>query len=92
MSGPWGGRRVMKLRQQLAQLLPVPCARCGKPVLPGMKWDLGHVVEIDRDPEGMWDPSLIRIEHAHCNRAAGARYSNRKRAGRRRIPPTSREW
>lgn len=82
----------MKLRQDLAQLLPVPCARCGQPVLPGMPWDIGHAVEIDSNPEGMWDPSLIRIEHRSCNRSSGAAYGNRKRAGRRRIPPTSRPW
>lgn len=87
----WGGRRVVQLRRQLEQLLPVPCARCGQPVLPGQRWDIGHAIGRDIAPELTWDPSQYRIEHASCNRAAGARYVNAKRR-QRRIPPTSREW
>lgn len=58
-----------------------------------MAWDVGHVVEVDRHPDGMWDLELLRIEHSYCNRSAGAAYANRKRRRRpRRIPPTSRRW
>jgi hypothetical protein len=41
----------------------VPCARCGEPVLPGQKWDLGHA---DDNP---WE--YVGPEHSGCNRAAG---------------------
>lgn len=88
----WGGRRVTRLRKQLEQLLPVTCARCGQLVLPGQRWDVGHVIGRDIAPELTWDPSQWRIEHAYCNRSQGAKYGNRKRGRRRRIPPTSRDW
>lgn len=92
----WGGRRVTELRKALAEQLPMPCARCGKPVMPGQRWDIGHIVGRDVDPELAWDPDNWRVEHAACNRAAGAAYVNRKRARQRprrqRISPTSRDW
>jgi len=53
------------------------------------------VIEVDRDPDVAYDPDGYAVEHAYCNRAAGARYGNRKRAGRRRADPrrwTSRDW
>lgn len=92
----WGGRKVTALRKQLEQTLPVPCARCGRPVLPGMAWDIGHTINVDIAPELMWVHELHRIEHSRCNRAAGARYGNRKRGRRsRRLPPpltTTTNW
>ena len=57
-----------------AQLLPLaigtPCPRCGQPMLEGQELDLGH-------PEGAArsvapDSRADRIEHARCNRSAGA--------------------
>jgi len=46
-----------------------PCPRCGQPMLPGQKLDLGHT--IDRARGGGNSPR--RWEHAHCNRKAGAK-------------------
>lgn len=55
-----------------AQLLPLAygtlCPRCGLPMLPGQDLDLGHTVARSVDPTSRAD----RIEHAHCNRSAGA--------------------
>lgn len=48
-----------------------PCARCGNPLLYGQAVDLGH-----NDERGGWNG----FEHASCNRAAGARKGNRRRA------------
>lgn len=44
------------------------CGRCGKPVLPGQKFDVGHI-----DPHGPLTRANVRLEHAYCNRAAGGR-------------------
>lgn len=53
-------------------LLPLaygkPCPRCGEPLLPGQDLDLGHAVARSVDPASRGN----RIEHAHCNRSAGA--------------------
>ena len=48
----------------------VVCPRCGCPILPGQRWDLGH-----NDARDAWTGP----EHAHCNRAAGASNSQRMR-------------
>lgn len=54
------------------RLLPLaygkPCPRCGRLMLRGQALDLGHSVARSRDPAARGD----RIEHALCNRSAGA--------------------
>jgi hypothetical protein len=60
-------------RKRRAELLPKaygkPCARCGMPILPGQALDAGHSTALAHDPHSKAD----RIEHALCNRRAGAR-------------------
>lgn len=69
--------RHQALRRALDPYVPgSPCWRCGRPILPGQPWDLGH----DDD-----NPAIYRgPEHAVCNRAAGARKGNARRRERRR--------
>ena len=56
-----------------AALLPAaigtPCPRCGQPMLSHQALDLGHSTPLAQDPSSRGD----RIEHAGCNRSAGAR-------------------
>jgi hypothetical protein len=83
-----------KLRKQVAALIAAGgavCWRCGRGILPGMKWDLGH------DDN---DRSIYRgPEHARCNRSSAASRGNRMRgkqvkvkAVRRVLANTTREW
>jgi hypothetical protein len=52
-----------------------PCPRCGLPMLPGQDLDLGHTD--DR-------AAYSGMEHARCNRQAGARLGNARRRERSR--------
>lgn len=94
MASKWGGPRVTRLRQRMAQELPTVCWRCGYVVTEDMAWTIGHIIEVDVAPELMWESTNHRIEHARCNFSAGARYGNRKRGRSRGVPtsPTSRDW
>lgn len=92
MSKGWGGRRAQQVRAELAATLPAACWRCGGIVTADMAWDVGHLIEVDLDPSNAYDPDAYAVEHAYCNRRAGAQYGNRKRAGWRRRPTTSRRW
>jgi hypothetical protein len=61
----------------------VSCARCGRAIHPMQPWDLGH----STDRTAHTGP-----EHTYCNRSAGARLGNHRRAQRRRARYTSRRW
>jgi hypothetical protein len=56
-----------------AELLPLAigtdCPRCGEVMTEDQALDLGHEVAVHDDPSSRAD----RIEHATCNRGAGAR-------------------
>jgi hypothetical protein len=71
----YGGEH-QALRRALSPYVPGSrCWRCGRPILPGQPWDLGHD---DDDPGSYRGP-----EHARCSRQAGARKGNRRRRERR---------
>ncbi len=70
------GTRHQHLRKRLALEVErgaVACARCGRLIVPGTPWDLGHD---DHDRSVYTGP-----EHRSCNRAAGA-HRRVRRAGR----------
>lgn len=94
MAGPTDATRSERRRarpQLLAELEAqgsLPCPRCGQPMYPWQDLDVGHPLDVaDVGPI----PQPLRLEHRHCNRAAG---------DRRRPPPAqpappdigSREW
>lgn len=76
MSGKWEGRKVHKARAYWLPRLPVPCARCRRPVIhdPAKRfggWHVGHVH--DRWAGGSDDISNTWPEHDRCNLSAGGR-------------------
>jgi hypothetical protein len=74
-------------RRRREQLLPraygTPCPRCGRKMLRGEDLDLGHSEDVALNPAAKGD----RIEHAKCNREAGAILGNALRTLR-----PSRRW
>lgn len=77
----WAHQRV---REQWAPKVAagvVVCARCGKPISPGQRWDLGHT----EDRRAWHGP-----EHASCNRSAGGKNGNRVRRQVKKM--TKRDW
>jgi len=66
------GKAHKRLREQWAPLVAaggVNCWRCGRQILPGTKWHLGH-----HD----WNRSIYQgPEHAQCNLSGAAKKANR---------------
>jgi len=63
----------------------LPCPRCGKLILPGEPWDLGH----QGTPRALGaDDSDLAPEHRSCSRSAGGKLGHQLRAeGRVPAPP-----
>jgi hypothetical protein len=57
----WKHEKQRKVWEPLVATGRCVCARCARPILPGMKWDLGHD---DYDRSRYTGP-----EHRKCNRA-----------------------
>jgi hypothetical protein len=72
--GAYGGGHQAVRRALLSEAYGRPCPRCGLPILPGQPVDLGHT----DDRAG-----YLGLEHARCNRSAGARLGNQRRRERR---------
>jgi hypothetical protein len=63
------GWKHQKLRAGWARVVRsgrAVCVRCGRPILPGSKWDLGHV-------DGGGHDEYAGPEHRRCNRATAGR-------------------
>jgi hypothetical protein len=68
----YGGRHKA-LRRRWALIVEAGyaiCARCGRPIIPGTAWDLGHV---DADRSQYAGP-----EHRRCNRATASHKAQRR--------------
>lgn len=68
----WTGAMSRRWRAHFEPLLPLPCSKCGKPVLPGQPWDVDHLVPrefggLELGADNLWPA------HRSCNRSAGGR-------------------
>lgn len=66
----------------------VACVNCGRPVQPGQRWDVGHI--IDAGHGGTVSDSNLGAAHRHCNRSDGGRQgaikTNAQSRRARRLP------
>ena len=81
----WAGRTVTSARDYWRPRLPLPCWRCGRPVLPDPEsgWHVGHIV--DRALGGAHGLANQWPEHKRCNLSAGGRAGAAKTNARRPV-------
>lgn len=77
----WSGRTVHKARANWAAILAscgqLPCYRCQRPIVPGMRWDVEHCQPLSQG--GAIDISNQALSHRRCNRAHGQQLGMRGR-------------
>jgi hypothetical protein len=82
MSREWSGSKATAARRLLTPHVEsgrAVCPRCGRPILPGQDWDVGHVDDLAL---GGHPGGRVRAEHALCNRRAGGRLGAQLRRAR----------
>lgn len=60
-----------KLRALILPMLPMPCRRCGRPIQPGDKWHVGHIVPAELGGQPVL--SNVAPEHAGCSHSSGGK-------------------
>ena len=82
----WSGRTVTVARATLRRRLPLPCARCGLPVVahPESGWQVDHV--LPRWAGGTNEPSNLWPSHATCNMSEGGKRGSAVTNARRVAP------
>ena len=83
-----------KLRALIEPQLPLPCGRCGKPVMPGSRWHVGHIIAAEEGGQPVY--SNVRPEHASCSHRSGgkraAQIVNARRSARSKASKGIRAW
>jgi hypothetical protein len=79
----WHGSKVRDARSYWRPLLPLPCCRCGKPVMasPESGWHVDHF-PIPREMGG----KETRPAHAHCDSSAGGKRGAQITNARKQAP------
>jgi hypothetical protein len=68
----WTGGNVRKARAYVRARLPLPCQDgCGKPVLPGQDFVVGHIEARWKRPDLILTPSNWSASHAACSDRSG---------------------
>lgn len=84
MGKGWAGREVTEARAYWRPIVEdggVVCWRCRRPILPGTRWTVGHV--IDRAQGGPKTRGNELPEHPRCNFSAGGKAGAAKTNARR---------
>jgi hypothetical protein len=63
------------------------CGRCGRQVIPGQKFDVGHIV-----PDGRVSRQNVRLEHEKCNRSAGGKAGRALQQSKKKKDTGMFEW
>jgi hypothetical protein len=71
-------------------MLPAPCIACGKPVMPGSKWHVGHRVDAARG--GRPTAANVGPVHEGCNLKSGGKLGAKITNAKRRTAQDIREW
>jgi hypothetical protein len=74
-------KRLTPIYQQQVDSGTAICGRCGRRVMPGQRFQIGHVTDVAICKASGWPAadinadSNLRLEHASCNESAGGRLS-----------------
>lgn len=82
MTRSWGGSRATRARAMLAPMVAAGvavCRRCGEPIAPGERWDVGHLDDLAL---GGHVDGRVSAEHERCNRSAGGQLGAQLRRDR----------
>lgn len=87
----WPYTETKKWRAILTPQLPLPCLDgCGKPVLPGQRWQVGH--RIPKSKGGQNIASNIGASHTSCNLRAGGKLGAIKTNKKHKSQKDLRAW
>lgn len=67
----WSGYTVTQARAHWRARLPLPCYRCGRPVIDGQRWHVEHIVP--REFGGSLGVENQWVSHAGENESAGGK-------------------
>ena len=77
-------RFVKRTRPQIEKALPLPCVDCGRPIHPGERFHVGHIISNQSDPTQILTPEGVGPSHPHCNTSAGSKEMHARRAAAKR--------
>ena len=87
MSGRgWHGSTVRDARAYWATQLPLPCSKCKRPVVPGQRWQVDHLI-----PRALGGDLTDRANqwpaHGRCNERAGTALGMQIKNARKKTNP-----
>lgn len=94
-SSAWA-KFTRKARPIIARTLPAPCVECGRPINPGERFHIAHIVAHAIDPTQPINLAHVGPGHPHCNITAGAKLGRQRQLARQRqdnrLPKEGSAW